>query len=194
MQPDETDVDEQLSDGEPDGHAAEVDQVFDADASAQVEEPQPLPTDNERVAEAEREVLRAKAEMENFRKRMQRDSDQQLKYANMPLMRDLLDVLDNLHRALEVADVEDPKTKALVDGVSMVNHQLKDALAKYGCKPVASLGETFDPNVHEAISQMPSDEYESGKVMNEVTVGFVLHDRVVRPSHVVVSSGPSQTD
>ncbi|MFN3190431.1 MAG: nucleotide exchange factor GrpE [Aureliella sp.] len=166
----------------------DVDELFDEVLD---ETPQPK-SDNERVIEAEKAALLAKAEMENYRKRIVRDMEQQLKYANMPLIRDLLDVWDNLQRAVGAAEVDDPATQALRDGVSMVSQQMTDALAKYGCRRVEALGEEFDPNFHEAISQMPSDEYEAGKVMNEVGVGYVLHDRVVRPSHVIVSTGPQQ--
>ena len=152
------------------------------------EEPIPAKSDSQRVQEAEKEVLLARAEMENFRKRMQRESEQNLKYANMNLVRDLLEVGDNLQRAIE-AGADDEATKGLRDGVAMVSQQMRYVLGRYGCKPIPSLGEEFDPNVHEAISQLPSEEYASGVVMNEVAVGYMLHDRVVRPSNVVVSSG-----
>ncbi|MEM8736805.1 MAG: nucleotide exchange factor GrpE [Planctomycetota bacterium] len=168
--------------------ADEVDELFEEVLD---ETPQPK-SDNERVIEAEKAALLAKAEMENYRKRIVRDMEQQLKYANMPLIRDLLEVWDNLQRAVGAAEEDNPSTQALRDGVTMVSQQMTDALAKYGCRRVEALGEEFDPNFHEAISQMPSEEYEAGKVMNEVGVGYVLHDRVVRPSHVIVSTGPQQ--
>lgn len=156
-----------------------------------------------RLAESEREVLRVRADMENFRKRMQRDSDQQLKYANVPLVRDLIEVVDNLNRALEAADQDSAnqaasgqgsgaattQTAALREGVKIVIDQLAGVMAKYGCKLIESVGHEFDPNVHEAIAQMPSQEYSAGTVMQEVSAGYLLHDRVVRPSSVVVSSG-----
>ena len=152
-----------------------------------------------RLAESQREVLRARAEMENFRKRMQRDSDQQLKYANVPLVRDLIEVIDNLNRALDAAG-QDPAnapqqanastSTALRDGVKMVVDQLAGVMNKYGCKRIESVGHEFDPNVHEAIAQMPSQEHAAGLVMQEVAAGYRLHDRVVRPSSVIVSTGP----
>ena len=152
----------------------------------------PLPPSNdERVAEAERQVLLAHAELENFRKRMQRESDQLLKYANLPLLRDLLDVVDNLNRALEAVRSDPSSNKALLDGVEMVSQQLAGVFAKFGCKPVQAVGAEFDPNVHEAIAQMPSEEHAAGLVAQEVAVGYVLHDRVVRPSSVIVSTGPA---
>lgn len=167
---------------------AGVDEALEGVLEESKEEPATPKSDSQRVQEAEKEALLARAEMENFRKRMQRESEQTLKYANMNLVRDLLEVGDNLQRAIE-AGADDEATKGLRDGVAMVSQQMKDVLGRYGCKPIPALGEEFDPNVHEAISQLPSEEYASGMVMNEVAVGYMLHDRVVRPSNVVVSSG-----
>ena len=153
------------------------------------------------LAQCEREVLQVRAEMENYRKRMQRDSDQQLKYANVPLVRDLIEVVDNLHRALDAAGQDSVgiaqtagaiQTAALRDGVQMVLDQLASVLGKYGCKRIESVGHEFDPNVHEAIAQMPSPEHAAGVVMQEMSAGYLLHDRVVRPSSVIVSSGPTK--
>jgi molecular chaperone GrpE len=149
-----------------------------------------------RLEDAQHQVLLAQAELENFRKRMHREMDQQLKYANLPLVRDLLDVIDNLHRATEAASSAEPAPmenavhQALLDGVKMVLRQMEVVFVKYGWKPIQSLGQPFDPNFHEAISQMPSAEYAAGTVAHEVAVGYLLHDRVVRPSSVIVSTGP----
>lgn len=153
------------------------------------------PTLEQQLAEAQRNVLLAQAEMENFRKRMQRDADQALKYANLPLVRDLLDVIDNLNRATESAKNDtagSESSQALISGVAMVSQQFAGVLAKYGCKPIETAGKQFDPNVHQAISQMPSAEVAAGMVAQEVAVGYMLHDRVVRPSCVIVSTGAPQ--
>jgi molecular chaperone GrpE len=144
-----------------------------------------------KLQEAEREILRVRAELENFRKRMQRETDQQLKYANVPLVRDLVDVVDNLKRAAEAANSDASNTEALRNGVELVTQQLLSVLTKYGCKPIDSVGTEFDPNVHEAIAQMPSEEFAAGMVAQEVALGYLLHDRVVRPSTVIVSTGPA---
>jgi molecular chaperone GrpE len=76
----------------------------------------------------------------------------------------------------------------------MVTEQLSGELAKYGCKPIQSIGTEFDPNIHEAIAQVPSDEFAAGVVAQELAVGYLLHDRVVRPSNVIVSSGPAANE
>ena len=192
---------EQATDPELNAAQLELDQAH-GDAEANLQETvdleelfrksHELPTDDERVLEAERQVLLARAEMENFRKRMQRDSEQQLKYANLALLRDLLDVVDNLNRAMDAAKSDTNNSQALLSGVQMVGQQMLSVLAKFGCKPIEAEGVEFDPNVHEAISQMPSEQYAAGIVAQEVAVGYLLHDRVIRPSSVIVSTGPAK--
>ncbi len=145
----------------------------------------------EQLASAQQEVLRIRAEMENQRKRMQRDADTQLKFANVPLVRDLLDVIDNLNRAVDSAKSDEATIKSLLDGVQMVSQQFTTVLGKHGCKPIYAVGSDFDPNFHQAIAQMPSAEHAAGKVAMEVAVGYMLHDRVIRPATVMVSTGPA---
>lgn len=138
--------------------------------------------------------LKAQAELENFRKRIYRETEQTLKYAASPLIKDLVEVLDNLARAADAAGAStanSPEAASLLEGVRMVQQQLVGVLEKHQCRPVESLGKVFDPNVHQAIAQSPSYEYPSGSVMMEVTPGYMLHDRVIRPSHVIVSTGGS---
>jgi molecular chaperone GrpE len=145
----------------------------------------------EQVVELRGRELKAQAELENFRRRTLRDVDQQLKFASMPLVTDLLEILDNLNRAIESA-VPGSSTESLVAGVKLVQQQFVNVLSKHHCKQVASVGMPFDPNVHQAISQQPSDSHAAGTVMVEHSVGFMLHDRVVRPSMVVVSTGQTK--
>ncbi len=194
---DENKIEIEVKDGSQNDGQVESPGVSEAELEAALEQAvqetgaaeQPELTRDEKLFEAEQEVLRVRAEMENFRKRMQRDSEQQLKYSYMPIMRDLLDVVDNLNRAMESAGGEQSHATALLEGVQMVSQQLSGVLSKHGCSAIESLGQDFDPNFHEAISQMPSEEHEAGKVAQEVAVGYRLHDRVVRPSNVIVSTG-----
>ena len=139
------------------------------------------------AAEADKRVLQAQAEAENFRKRMRRDFEDQVKYASTDLIVDLLQVRDNLNRAIEAAQGGE-QGSGLREGVAMVAKQMDDVFGKHGVVEIPADGEVFDPNVHEAISQMPS-EVDSGKVAHVAVSGFRLHDRVVRPSQVVVSTG-----
>lgn len=139
---------------------------------------------------AEKKVLQAQAEAENFRKRMRRDLEDQLRFAALPLVEDILSVRDNLLRGLEAAETSaDPA--GLKEGVAMVAKQLDDALAKHSVEQISTEDATFDPNLHEAISQMPSEEHPSGSIMHVAQTGFKMHDRVIRPTQVVVSSGSS---
>lgn len=139
--------------------------------------------------EANRRALIAQAEMENLRKRMRRDYEDQLKYAAMPLLKDFLPVLDNLQRAISAAGSNEAAA-GLVEGVQMVVKQFEDTLQKHHCHPIPTEGELFDPNFHEAISQMPSQQYPEGVVAHQAVQGYQLHERVVRPSQVIVSTGP----
>ncbi len=139
------------------------------------------------VEEANKRVLMAQADSENFRKRMRRDYEDQLRFASLPLINDILQVRDNLNRAADAAGASE-SVQSLRDGVSMVAKQLDDTLAKYGVKPVDDSGE-FDPNIHEAISQMPSPEHAAGQIAHVAVTGYMLHERVIRPSQVVVSTG-----
>ncbi len=148
----------------------------------------------QQLADHKKRELMAQAELENFRKRMIRDSEQQLRYASLPLIRDVLEVVDNLARATEAAkSAGDAQSNSLLQGVVMVNQQLMNALAKYQCVPIEALGKEFDPNFHEAISQAPSTEFASGEVMYEATKGYRMYDRVVRPAQVIVSTGSPES-
>jgi molecular chaperone GrpE len=102
----------------------------------------------------------------------------------------MLDVVDNLNRATESAQ-KAGESGNLVDGVKLVLQQLTGVLEKHHCKPIPGLGKPFDPNIHQAIAQQPSDQYPAGTVMMETSLGYMMHDRVIRPSMVIVSTGPA---
>jgi molecular chaperone GrpE len=139
------------------------------------------------LAAAKDRELRALAEIENTRRRMRRDLDDQVKYANMPLLRDLLPVLDNVSRAIEAAE-KGSEAGGLLEGVRLVASQLETVLAKHQCKRIEAVGQPFDPNLHEAILQQPSADHPPGTVIAEALPGFALYDRVVRPTQVIVSA------
>ena len=143
------------------------------------------------LAEARDRALRSQAELDNYRKRSQRELQDTHRYANIELMRALLPVMDNVQRAVEATDTDE--TEGLLDGVKLMGQQLSTVLEQYHCQPIESLGQPFDPNLHEAILQQPSEEYASGVVMQVTQVGYQLHDRVIRPAQVIVSSGAAQT-
>lgn len=139
--------------------------------------------------EANRRALLAQAELENFRKRTRRDHEEQLKFAIIPLAKDLLEVVDNLSRALESGGDD---VGSLRSGVEMVRSQLVGTLEKHGIRTIPAVGELFDPNYHEAIGQIPSEEHPEGVVAHQALAGYQLHDRVIRPPQVLVSAGPAK--
>lgn len=134
--------------------------------------------------------LRAQAELENYRRRVQRERSDDAKYASARLARDLLPAIDNLDRALTAAEnTED--VAGLVEGVGLVAKQLRDVLDGHAIKPIDTSG-PFDPNLHEALTQVPSPDLPPMAIVQEVERGWILHDRVLRPAKVVVSSGPPE--
>lgn len=137
---------------------------------------------------------RALAELENFRRRVQREKDELRTYQALPLARDLLPGLDNLQRALLAAEAAEVAgaTGELVEGVKMVATQFDSILAQHGIEPIAAIGEPFDPAVHEAVQQQPSADHEPMTVIEEVERGFRLGDRVVRPAKVIVAMEPPE--
>ena len=146
------------------------------------------------LEQANDRLLRARAELENYRKRSQRELHEQRQYANMGLVRDLLPVIDNMQRAMEAADAaaDGDAAAGLLDGVKMVADQLLEVLERHHCRPIDAQDRPFDPNLHEAVMQQPSAEQPPGTVMQVVQAGYRLHDRVVRPSQVIVSAAPNE--
>ncbi len=138
-------------------------------------------------------VLRAQAELDNYRKRARRELEDERRYAAVPLLGDLLPVLDDLYRAIEAAE-KSPQAAGLLDGVKLVAQSLEAALAKHDCKRIEALGQPFDPAFHEAISQQPSADHPPGTVVLVAKEGYVLHDRIVRAAQVIVSTSPQSSE
>ncbi len=136
---------------------------------------------------ANERVLRAQAELENYRKRVRRDMEQDRLFAASPLITDLLEVGDNMQLALQAGAAGG--ADGLLQGVQMVAGQLASVLEKHGCKKIDAVGCEFDPNLHEAVSQEPSEEHAKGICSRETRTGYTLHGRVLRPSQVFVSLG-----
>ena len=132
--------------------------------------------------------LRLTADYDNFRKRATQEKDNLLKYGADKTLADVMPVLDNLERATaSLSENSDPKM--LYQSFRMIYNQLTEGLAGQGLKRIEALGQPFDPNFHEAISQMESAEYPEGTVAAVAQAGYMLHDRVLRPAMVVVSQG-----
>lgn len=143
------------------------------------------------LAEAEKRVLIAHADLDNFRRRNLRETQDQIKYAPGKLMTEILEAVDNLGRAVESFE-KDQNGQGLCDGVKMVATQIGTILEKHGCTKIEALGQTYDPNLHQALQMQPSTEHEPNTVMMDLRSGFQLHDRVLRPSQVFVSTGAPQ--
>ncbi len=141
-------------------------------------------------AELEDRLLRTQAELMNVRRRSQNELDQFRKYEGLNLVRELLPVIDNLQRAAVAAeqatDIQNLKT-----GVEMVSRQLLEVLDKNHVEVIASAGEAFDPNLHEAVHQQPDENIPAMHVLNVLETGYRMQDRIVRPAKVIVSTGPS---
>ena len=144
------------------------------------------PGPESQLADALQQLLRGQADLENYQKRSQRELAEQRRYAALPLARELLNVTDNLQRAIEAA-VEAGESEQLVSGVQMVAEQLALILSQYDCLLIDAEGKEFDPNLHEAIGQVPSQDHPPGTVVQVIQAGYRMHDRVVRPSQVLVA-------
>lgn len=163
-------------------------QANDSFTSTETDEAQQrIATLEYQLADANSRILKAQAELENFRKRVRREQEEELRYAALPLARDLLSVVDNLERAMQSAEATGGQ--GLLEGVKMVALQFGGILEQHGCKRIAALGAEFDPNLHQAIAQEHSDEIASGSVSKVAQSGYTLHDRVLRPAQVFVSLG-----
>jgi len=130
--------------------------------------------------------IRLYAEFDNFRKRINREKEEHTRYAHEQVVKDLLPIMDDLDRALTHAQ-STSEVPALIQGVEMVKKHMSSALEKYGLKSFDSLGEPFDPHVHEAVAHQESPDYPPDVVINEYRKGYTLHDKLVRPAMVAVS-------
>lgn len=140
--------------------------------------------------EARDRLLRTQAELDNYRKRARKELEEERRYANLPLLGDLLPVLDNVGRAIEAAE-KTPDVASLVEGVKMVAQQLEGVLNRHHCRRIEALHKPFDPHLHQAILQQPSADHPSGTVLQVAQEGYQVHDRVLRPAQVIVSAAPS---
>ncbi len=140
------------------------------------------------------QLLRARAEFDNYRKRVNRDTEHTRKMAAEALVRDLLPILDNLELAVEHSGEDAENAEALREGVNMVLKQMHDVLRRHGVEPIESLKAPFDPNVHEALMQTHSDEVPADHVAQVFQKGYKLGDQILRPAKVVVSQGPAAAE
>ncbi|MFK7820444.1 MAG: nucleotide exchange factor GrpE [Planctomycetaceae bacterium] len=141
--------------------------------------------------EAKEKWLRAEAEMENVRRRAKTEIEDLRRYSSLPVIRDVLGPIDNLRLALNAAETTG-KVDELVKGIQMVLSQFDSIFSNHYAKPIEAEGVPFDPNVHEALQQIPSADHEPMTVMQEFQRGYKMHERVIRPAKVVVSCAPPE--
>ena len=145
----------------------------------------------DRSAELEGQLLRMRADFDNFRKRTQRDKENWNRMALEPLVIDLLTILDHFELGLQNAEQHEAKA-AVTDGFRMVFDQYVKILEKYGLQLIPTENAAFNPELHEAVTQLPSDEVPEGNILAETRKGYTMNDKLVRAAQVVVSSGPAE--
>jgi molecular chaperone GrpE len=165
-----------------------------ANPSAAAQQPDPVAV----ASELRDRLLRTLAEMENLRKRTDREVADARLYGVASFARDLLGVADNMRRALDAVSPElrasaEPGVKALIDGVELTERELLKALEKNGVRQFSPRGEKFDPNVHQAMFEVPNPAVPAGSVVEVVAPGYMIGERVLRPAMVGVSKGGPKT-
>ncbi len=185
----------------PDGlEKTELEKKWEANAAADAEDPADSNGDSEAALDADPaaqlaseneelkdQLLRARAEFDNYRKRVARDAERTRKLAAESLIRDLLPIVDSIELAL---NHKDSNPEALAEGVEMVGKLFHETLTRNGLEPIAAVGETFDPELHDAMLRQPDDSAPVDTVVQEFQKGYRIGDVVLRHAKVVVSAGP----
>lgn len=174
-------VSEKSAQGSEDGQS-EDDAGEEEDLAAALEEAQTKAVENHE------NMLRLAAEFENYKKRILREQENLLKYAEENILKELLPSIDNLERAMSQEHNMDD-VSVLMQGIEMTLKGLLAAFEKFGCKPIKSIGQPFDPNFHEAIAMESSSEIPEQSIINEFEKGYLYKDRLIRASKVIVSKG-----
>ncbi|WP_226535219.1 nucleotide exchange factor GrpE [Fictibacillus halophilus] len=182
----ETDLNEETVDPA----VEEVQEDNDSEESVEetlTEEQQRIQELESKLEEVSQKNLRLQADYDNFRRRTREEQAASLKYKSQSLLEQLLPALDNFERALKT-EATNEQAKTLIQGMEMVYRQLADALKQEGLTEVPSVGEKFDPNMHQAVMQVEDAEYDSNTVIEELQKGYMLKDRVIRPAMVKVNA------
>lgn len=134
-------------------------------------------------------LLRARAEVDNIRRRAEQDVEKAHKFALEKFAKDILNTIDNLERALATpANKEDEAVKSLFDGVELTLKELLATVARFGIEPVGVVGEAFNPDLHQAISMQPTEGFETNQITTVLQKGYLLNSRVIRPAMVMVAA------
>lgn len=169
---------------------AEIEAELLDEIEAEQEEQQPVSEQLlEQVAKANDQVLRVQAEMQNVRRRAERDVESAHKFALDKFAADLLPVVDNLERALAAIDTADEGQKSVAEGLELTLKSFVEVLARYKIEAIYPAGQPFDAELHQAVSMVPNPDLEANTVMDVFQKGYTLNGRLVRPAMVVVSQG-----
>ena len=144
---------------------------------------------DEEILKQKDTFLREKAELENFKKRLTKEKEDFVQFANERLLKELLQIEDNLERAMAAPNAT---LESLKEGVEMIQKQFKDFLKNQKVEAIEALGKPFDPNLHEVLNQQESEEYEENTVIEEYSKGFTLNGRILRSAKVVISKKPAE--
>ena len=140
-----------------------------------------------RTQNMEDRYLRVNAEFENYKKRMLRESSDRFKFFNLDLIKELLPSMDNLERAISHAKSDSTDVESIIVGLELVNKMTHEVFEKFGVARINTVGEVFDPNVHQAVGVVESDSVPDNQVVEECLGGYILHGRIIRPAMVRVS-------
>jgi molecular chaperone GrpE len=152
-----------------------------------------LETAKQEAKETHDRFLRVSAEFENYKKRSTREMDDFRKYANQSLIKEMLAVVDNLERALNSSNGNSSIDKCMADGVNLTLKEILKVFEKFNVKPIESIGQPFDPTFHQAMMQEETDEHPENTIITELQKGYMIHDRLLRPSMVVVAAPKAKT-
>ncbi len=191
-------IESQKSDDSIDVEQSFSDRLTDDPADTTKSEPETVALTEEeklraKVAELEDRLLRTMADFDNFRKRSLKQMDDAARHAGDRVFSDILDVLGNVDRAIAHCN-ESSDVASLKQGMEMIHSQFMGLLTKYDIKPIEAVGKPFDPNFHEALMQINSDDHAEHVVAAEINKGFVQGERVIRHSQVAVSKGPASNN
>lgn len=187
----ETDGDNVCEDEIPDGTPYDESGKPDEESG---EEPDELQVARKEAEEAYDRFLRLSAEFDNYKKRVARETAEFKKFANETLVREILPIIDNLERAIESSGADSEAKNGLVEGVDMTLKEMLKVFHKFNVKPIESIGESFDPSFHQAVMQEETEDHPENTVIKELQKGYIMHDRLVRPAMVIVSSAKPENE
>ena len=167
----------------------------------EVEAQDPLNELKEKLAAKEKEaeenydrLLRVSAELENYKKRTAREMEENRKFSNQALIREMLSVVDHLELAMNSTDGHKAIEKGLVEGLQMTHNEILKVFEKFHVTPISAMGQTFDPTFHEAVMQEETDDFPENTVVKELQKGYLIHDRLLRPAMVVVAKSAKKNE